>query len=87
MPQFSLKRLFVSVTLIAGGCGVFIFGDRINKSSDVPGGINLLIFVMTCACIGAGVGNFYKRPVVGAIAGPIVLWVLAAIALLLLFGP
>jgi hypothetical protein len=84
MPQFSLKRLFVSVTLIAVGCGFLMFGRQINYERDPPGWINWLLSIAFTASLGAGIGNVYRQPILGALLGPPALLVLYIVVLGLL---
>lgn len=82
MPQFSLQRLFVSVTLIAAGCGALAalarwhatlstLSEQDRVTSKMPSLI-LVGFVL----IGVGIGNLFKRPVVGGLWGFLVLMIL-----------
>jgi hypothetical protein len=64
MPQFSLQRLFVSLTLIAAGCGVFVWLHQWKLGVVIPLG-----FVLC----GVGIGTLFKNPVLGGVLG-FLLW-------------
>jgi hypothetical protein len=69
--QFTLKRLFVSVTLIAAGCAMFSLTDTFSRSRE--GGVNvalcLFFFMWFLVLCSAGLGNINKRPWRGAAIG------------------
>jgi hypothetical protein len=72
MPQFSLKRMFVAVTLVATGIGIasFVWGHQ-NDLTDLP---RILVpgaaLFLPGFLIGAGLFSLGKRPVqTGLIAG------------------
>jgi hypothetical protein len=73
MRQFSLQRLFVSVTLIAAGCGAiawFVRWAATLKSlpNDAPVKSNMpALIVLGIVLIGVGIGNLFKRPVQGGV--------------------
>jgi len=65
MGTFSLRRLFVAVSLIAAGCGAGAFVWNGSGSGEL-----MVIAAVTCLpLVGAGVFNFFKRPILGAAIG------------------
>jgi hypothetical protein len=70
MPQFSLKRLFVSVTLIAVGVGMitFLFSER----APTVNWIGQTIWLLAGAFIGAGALSLWHSKwgtAIGALLG------------------
>ena len=65
MNTFSLRRLFVAVTLIAAGCGAAAF---VWNGSGSPG-LTVIAAVTCLPLLGAGVFDLFKRPVFGALLG------------------
>ncbi len=63
MAQFSLKQLFIAVTLTAIGFWLLVTGCT---GSTVR--INALC-LLGGTCIGTGIGSLFKRSMHGAIAG------------------
>jgi hypothetical protein len=63
MPQFSLKRLFVSVTLIAVGCALLVVIQRRESLGrpEYTRSIIMLCALIGPSLIGAGIGNIFKR--------------------------
>jgi hypothetical protein len=61
MPQFTLKRLFVSVTIVAVGCSILAWLRGIGPGGQTQ---NDLIFAIPLICgfslIGAGIGNILR---------------------------
>jgi hypothetical protein len=72
MPQFSLKRMFASVTLICVGIGLWFAADR----SRIPD--RNFAFQTAAVLIGVGIGTIWRHPIVGGIVGYIafVVWLL-----------
>jgi hypothetical protein len=71
MRQFSLKRLFASMTLIAAGCGAFMWLAQWKvpaESGPIKSYMPYLI-VVGFVFIGMGIGNLFKRPMNGGILG------------------
>jgi hypothetical protein len=66
MPQFSLKRLFVSVTLIAMGCALW--------TPFVGRG---MVMLFSPFFIGAGIGNVFRRPILGGVLACVAIYALA----------
>src|SRR5260221_11243567 len=81
MLQFSLKRMFVSISLIAVGAGMLacLLFERAGGALFPIGQIFAMWF-SSGALIGAGLFTPFKRPIVGAFIG------LIAMTLLLIFG-
>ena len=65
MPRFSLRELFLSVTLIALGLGMLACGGQLNINS-LP---SLCLWLIAWPMIGAGVFAPFKRPMWGAVVG------------------
>jgi hypothetical protein len=69
MGQFTLRRLFVSIALVASGVGM---GAALIRSANhviLPQFVVLPTLLASPSVIGAGIGNLLKRPWVGALAG------------------
>ena len=64
MGQFSLKRLFIAVTLIAIGIARIV----VRPTSD----LGSLMWPLGGAAVGAGALSLYRRPIIGAVAGAII---------------
>jgi hypothetical protein len=83
MPQFSLKRLFVSVTLIAVGCASLTWSMRAYDAEragvEIDRGLPPLAAIAGFAIAGAGLGNFFQRPIIGGLVGVLILSALIAI--------
>jgi hypothetical protein len=85
VPRFSLKRLLVSMTLIAIGIATFtyLFQFRAGKTSQPH--INMTVFMALWtaggAFIGAGLLTPLKRTVLGAALGFAIQYVLFVLAL------
>jgi hypothetical protein len=75
MYQFTTKRMFVSITMLAVGLGLlisFFSADRIYETAYAPaflGWFLLLGYFASGPLIGAGVLNLAKRPWLGASIG------------------
>ena len=72
--QFSLRRFFATVTLIAIGVGLlgYLFSD-----AD-PSGIALIAcWLLGGISLGAGIFNPFKKPVLGAFLGGLIQVVIA----------
>ncbi len=70
MPQFSLRRLFVSVTIIAVGFALISAKTRLSPLKFASPSIELILLLMLGASlVGAGIGNLFRRPMLGAIVG------------------
>jgi hypothetical protein len=75
MPQFSLKRLFLSVTLFAVGCAMIGWSMRIlsrspqERAEPSLDGLAVLAIIASFPVIGAGIGNIFKRSIWGAYLG------------------
>ena len=68
MKQFSLRRLFVAITLVAIGCGEVAFLRAF--SGPPPLDSFQWLAVLTCGpIIGAGLFTPFKRPMLGAFLG------------------
>ena len=65
MNTFSLRRLFVAISLIAAGCGAAAF---VWNGSGSPG-LTVIAAVTCLPLFGAGVFDLFKRPVLGAALG------------------
>jgi hypothetical protein len=65
MGQFSLKRLFASMALIAIGLATACLHRR-----DSP---EVLTLWLATILIGAGVGTLFKRPILGLVIGALVI--------------
>lgn len=57
--QFSLKRLFLAITLVAVGGA--IAWPPFKAGNDVVGGLPELLWQLGGMLIGAGIGQLYKR--------------------------
>jgi hypothetical protein len=75
MPRFSLKKLFVSLTLIAIGIPTAMWG-AITPEGDFPTGVLLIAFAFGGALVGIGALIPFNRPVLGAVLGPVILFAL-----------
>ena len=65
MGTFSLRRLFVAVSLIAAGCGAMAF---VGHGSGPP--LFMLIAAVSCLpLLGAGIFDLFKHPILGAVLG------------------
>lgn len=73
MPQFSLKRLFVSITLISVGCGMVVWAIQHDST------LSKCIGVVSPPVFGAGIGNLFKRTASGTLWGLLLLLGLMAI--------
>ncbi len=83
MPQFSLKRLFVSVTLIAVGCGTFGWADTISRPHpERTVNISLVHFLLVSSLVlcCAGVANLFNRPKYGIVTGLAISGLMALLA-------
>ncbi len=81
MPQFTLKRLYLSITLIAAGVGMFMLmmSRKVNPNwSDFwrePPKFDLLgdtLWFLAGAAVVAAICLFAKRPLRGAVIGAFV---------------
>lgn len=87
MPQFSLKRLFVSMALIAVGCTMWAWAKRIDMlptTSSGPVHIDMravYLMIASLPVFGAGIGTLFKLPFVGMFIGGAISIVLCLIAL------
>jgi hypothetical protein len=66
--QFSMQRLFVAVTLAC--VGAFLFSIAIRRGTDET--LALAIVCASGAVVGAGAGQLFHRPIIGAIAGAVI---------------
>ncbi len=72
-PQFTLKRMFVGVTMMALGIGLFAFLIRPMAPAMhlvIQGSVGELL-LFAGALVGAGAGSLCRRPIVGAAVGAI----------------
>ena len=72
-PQFTLKRMFVGVTMMALGIGLFAFLIRPMAPAIhlvIQGSVGELL-LFAGALVGAGAGSLCRRPIVGAAVGAI----------------
>jgi len=69
MVTFSLRRLFVAVSLIAAGCGAMAFA----RGGSGPGILILIAAVSCFPLVGAGFFNLFKHPILGAALGFVLL--------------
>jgi hypothetical protein len=80
MPNFSLKRLLATVTLIAIGCGEIAY---LRSPSRPPGPMNALDMLSLFSCVSilsAGILTPFKQTLLGAWIG------ILLFAALLLYG-
>ena len=78
-PQFSLKRLFATVTLLAAGLAVLSQIFRTDMIDDKSGKV-LLFWVGGGMLMGAGILTPFRKTLLGAVLGLII-----QVLLLLLF--
>ena len=71
MKQFSLRRLLVSFTLVA--VGLFMALNIYRYHGAFP------IWFINGGLIFGGIGNLFRRPIVGAVVGMVIAAVLAMI--------
>ncbi len=91
MPQFSLKRLFASVTLIAMGCASFLWFFQLlpeakhAAENDTRPAEYLLPFLLPSGfwLLGAGIGNLFKHAARGLIFGILAHFVIAFLSILI----
>jgi len=69
-PQFALKRLFVCLTLISIGIGLFML-VRFRRESQFIYEWTTSIVLSSWAAIGAGFGSLHRRLAVGIVVGAI----------------
>ena len=72
MPRFSLKRLFVSFTLVAVGTAIIAWSFRLVLGIDhtqLPHKYILLIFLFSGPLVGLGLSWPFKRPAIGLYFG------------------
>jgi len=84
MVQFSSKRLFVAVTLIAAGAGVAAYfwhhADRLNQMPiSVAVAVAVTFLCLPGFLIGAGLFSLVRQPAVLAVAAGLVWGVLGAL--------
>jgi hypothetical protein len=63
--QFSMQRLFVAVTLAC--IGAFLFAIALRRGTDER--LALAIVCVSGAIVGAGAGQLFHRPTIGAVIG------------------
>jgi hypothetical protein len=75
MGQFTLKRLFASFILIGIACALYFYADQQIAAGATAGGrrmsnqMHMLMSYLSFGLFGAGIGNIFKRPLLGAIIG------------------
>jgi hypothetical protein len=67
--QFSMRRMFVGVTLLCAAAGLFMLGQR-SRAENYEDAIE---FILSPIVAGAGIGSFFQRPMRGAIIGAVFL--------------
>lgn len=75
MAQFSLKSLFVSVTLIAAGAALLAFSlhrPYPELQREVSLALQLIALPISGAFLGSAIGILLSRPVRYAIAGTVI---------------
>jgi hypothetical protein len=63
--QFSMQRLFVSVSLACAGA--FLFAIALRRGTDER--LALAIVSASGAVVGVGAGQLFRRPIIGAVIG------------------
>jgi hypothetical protein len=66
--QFSMQRLFVSVSLAC--IGAFLFAIALRRGTDER--LALAIVCVSGVVVGGGFGQLFRRPVVGTIVGAVI---------------
>ena len=85
MVKFTLQRMFVSTSLMALGLGLYMVPIWTGCAYAQKGGPPLSEPVQWALCLGgaaafgAGIGNIFHRPLVGAVAGPAILFAVAVV--------
>ena len=74
-PQFTMRRLFATVALIGIGLVPLIEGFSITDGDRLLIAFAFIMFGLSA--IGAGVGVLFGRPLLFALATPLVLWILS----------
>jgi hypothetical protein len=72
MPQISLKRFFVCLTLFVLSAVMLLLAHRIDSSHRHSGDLWIPVLVLRYGSFlvtGFGVGAIYKRPLLGAMFG------------------
>ena len=64
LPQFSLRRMLVSVALIATAAALFKLGGRLDSAQ--AGSASACAYFLVPASLGAGIGVIFGRPFLGA---------------------
>jgi hypothetical protein len=85
--QFSLARLFFSMTAIACGLGGFVLLFRAFHSNDFNFPFGMLVALLSGAATGAGLLAPFRRPVLGAFLGMLPIVLLIALFFWLLSQP
>jgi hypothetical protein len=71
MPLFGLKELFLSVTLIAIGLGMFVLPFNYRSWSLQHGLLSTIIIIASGIPIGAGFALPFKQTRLGILIGPV----------------
>jgi hypothetical protein len=66
--QFTIKRMFLAVTVIAAGIGMLSV-PMLTRPDWFVGPITGVVIVISATIIGAGIGLIFKRPLWGALVG------------------
>jgi hypothetical protein len=70
MWQFSLRRLFISVALVAIGLGALAAGDTTSSRPD--GNAMLVLWLSGGSLMMAGIFNIFRHPIIGAMLGLVI---------------
>jgi hypothetical protein len=65
--QFSMRRMFVAITLFAASAALLRLLYYSDLSYDPQ--LAILLYFLTCASFGAAVGSIFGRTLIGTVAG------------------
>ena len=71
MNTVTKYRIALSIAFTLGGCGLLYFARYDGNVSELMADTLLLVAATSCALfmIGSGIGNIFRRPFIGGLAG------------------